>query len=157
MAGQSRHTTAPNTAETEVGMNTPETDQYGNRYWYNSQGQLHRKDGPACEYSNGTRAWWVADQRHREQGPAIERADGSRAWYVRGRLHRTDGPAVEQANGTREWWLNGRRHRVDGPAVENSDGTREWWLNGLFLTFERWLKETTASPQLLTLLRLRWT
>jgi hypothetical protein len=113
-------------------MSTPQTDKYGNRYWYNSQGQLHRKDGPACEYSNGTRAWWV-----------------------NGMLHRTDSPAVEQANGTREWWLNGRRHRVDGPAIVWDDGDREWYLNGLYLTFEQWL-DKAATPQHQSLLRLRW-
>jgi hypothetical protein len=65
-------------------MSTTETDEYGDRYWLNSEGQLHREDGPA-----------------------VECADGSRAWYLNDQLHREDGPAMEWANGYREWWLNG--------------------------------------------------
>jgi len=30
----------------------------------------------------GTRDWFLNGQRHREDGPAIEYADGSRAWYL---------------------------------------------------------------------------
>jgi hypothetical protein len=92
-------------------MSTPQTDEYGDRYWLNSEGQLHREDGPA-----------------------VECADGSRAWYLNDQLHREDGPALEWANGYREWWLKGEE-----------------------LTWADWLDKTTASPQLLTLLRLRWT
>jgi hypothetical protein len=98
---------------TALGM--PQTDQNGNRYWYNSEGELH------CEL-----------------GPAIEYADGSRLWFLNGQLHRLDGPAVEWADGYRAWYLNDRQHREDGPAIEWEDGDREWWLNGKCLTFAEW-------------------
>jgi len=71
---------------------------------------------------------------HREDGPAIEWADGDRSWYLNGKLHREDGPALEMADGGRSWWINGERHRLDGPAVEWDDGSREWYLNGKQLT-----------------------
>ena len=71
---------------------------------------------------------------HRDDGPAIEYADGSKAWYLNGKLHRDDGPAIEWATGSKYWWLNGERHREDGPAVEWSDGSKSWWLNGKKLT-----------------------
>ena len=45
---------------------------------------------------------------HREDGPAIEWSSGSRAWYLNGERHREDGPAVEFANGDKEWYLNGK-------------------------------------------------
>jgi hypothetical protein len=48
---------------------------------------------------------------HREDGPAIEFADGYRAWYVNGRLHREDGPAIEDAERSSfwcSWYLNGK-------------------------------------------------
>jgi hypothetical protein len=32
---------------------------------------------------------------HREDGPAVEYADGSKKWYLNGKLHREGGPAVE--------------------------------------------------------------
>jgi hypothetical protein len=76
--------------------------------WRNELGQLHRELGPAVEYADDYRAWYVDGQLHRELGPAVEYADGSRSWFVNGRLHRTDGPAVELPNGYREYWVNGQ-------------------------------------------------
>ena len=44
---------------------------------------------------------------HREDGPAIEFANGYKAWYLNDNLHREDGPAYEGANGDKSWYLNG--------------------------------------------------
>ena len=44
---------------------------------------------------------------HRDDGPAIEYADGSREWFLNGKLHREDGHAVEYADNSKEWYLNG--------------------------------------------------
>ena len=85
------------------------------------------KDG-TCRYFN------TAGQLHRENGHAIEWADGSRFWWQNGQYHRTDGPAIEWASGVKSWWLNGQRHRTDGPAIEYTDGRKEWWVNGKGLT-----------------------
>ena len=59
---------------------------------------------------------WPGEARklHRLDGPAIEYSAGSRAWYQNGQLHRLGGPALEYADGSREWYQNGQRHRVDG-------------------------------------------
>jgi len=84
-----------------------EVTEDGTRYWYR-YGELHREDGPACEYANGDRHWYLNGQRHREDGPAVEDADGDRHWYLNGQRHREDGPAVEDANGRRVWYLNDR-------------------------------------------------
>jgi len=45
---------------------------------------------------------------HREDGPAVEWADGSREWYINHKCHREDGPAYECFSGAKEWWFNGR-------------------------------------------------
>jgi hypothetical protein len=50
----------------------------------------------------------VNGKHHRADGPAIEYADGGKEWYVNGKLHREDGPAIEYADGGKEWWLNGK-------------------------------------------------
>ena len=68
--------------------------------------------------------------RHREDGPAIEYTDGTKYWYINGKFHREDGPAIMCNNGDKNWYLNGESHRIDGPAVEWSNGYKEWWLNG---------------------------
>jgi hypothetical protein len=119
-------------------------DETGNRECHNSQGQLHRTDGPAIEWADGTREWWLNGQLHRTDGPAYEGANGSRVWWLNGQLHRTDGPAIELADGSRVWWLNGQLHRTDGPAIEWADGTREWYKNGKQLTEQQFHKQTQA-------------
>ena len=51
---------------------------------YNDKGQ-HRLDGPAVQWPDGSKEWWVNDERHRLDGPAIEDADGSKEWWVNGK------------------------------------------------------------------------
>ena len=85
----------------------PET---GNVTFYNDKHQISRLDGPAIEWS-----------------------DGSKLWYVNGKIHRIDGPAVEWSWGSKEWWINGKLHRLDGPAIEYSDGSKAWYVNGKFI------------------------
>jgi hypothetical protein len=109
---------------------SPIIDKYGTKHWRNESGQLHREDGPATEWTNGDKSWWLHGKLHRKDGPAIEQAEGHKAWYKNGQQHRCDGPAVELVDGSKEWRLNGERHREDGPAVEWADGTKEWYLNG---------------------------
>ena len=67
---------------------------------------------------------------HQIDGPAIEYLNGSKAWYINGELHRTDGPAKELSDGHKAWYLHGKRHRVDGPAIEYSDGYKAWYIHG---------------------------
>ena len=85
-----------------------EVDDDGTRRYYNSAGQLHRTDGPAVIWS-----------------------DGTKYWYQNNHLHRTDGPAIEYANGAKMWFQNGVRHRTDGPAIEWHAGVCEWYLEGV--------------------------
>lgn len=80
-------------------------DSYKTIRWYNVKGKFHRLDGPAIEYTNDRKEWWV---------------DGKR--------HRLDGPAIEWANGTKEWWVEGKRHRLDGPAIEYDGGYIQWFV-----------------------------
>jgi len=37
-----------------------EIDEYGNKRWY-LNGLLHREDGPAVEYADGNKEWWLND------------------------------------------------------------------------------------------------
>jgi hypothetical protein len=121
------HTIAPQLNQT---TSEPVVDEHRNKRWYNKNGELHRENGPAIDWVNGNKEWWVNGKQHREDGPAIERTNGHKEWYLNGKPHRDGGPAVEWANGTKVWWVNGQRHREDGPAIEYAEGTKEWWLNG---------------------------
>ena len=73
----------------------------------NSKGQLHREDGPAIEYANGDKEWYLNGQRHRLDGPAIEYADGDKMWFLNDQYHREDGPAIEWPSGIKHWFING--------------------------------------------------
>jgi hypothetical protein len=67
---------------------------------------------------------------HREDGPAIEYDDGSKEWYQHGKLHRLDGPAVEWADGGKCWYQNDKLHRLDGPAIDLKSGSKRWYFHG---------------------------
>jgi hypothetical protein len=104
--------------------------EFDNRVEHRLYGQRHRVDGPAVEWANGDKKWYMKDKLHRVDGPAVEWASGDKKWYMNGKLHRVDGPAVEWANGDKEWWVNNQLHRLDGPAFEYSGGTKAWYLEG---------------------------
>jgi len=76
---------------------------------YNESNQLHREDGPAIEYADGGKAYYINGKLHREEGPAVESAYGDKFYYRNGKLHREDRPAIEWANGYIEYYRNGKQ------------------------------------------------
>jgi hypothetical protein len=69
----------------KLGYHHKNVDGDGNVYYYDYFGQLHRTDGPAIEYANE-----------------------DKSWYMHGVHHRTDGPAIIWGDtGRKEWWVNG--------------------------------------------------
>ena len=76
----------------------------------NKSKQLHRTNGPAIEYENGNKYWYVEDELHRLDGPALEFSDGTKEWWVDGKLHRLDGPAIERSNGDKYWYVEGKEY-----------------------------------------------
>jgi hypothetical protein len=62
-------------------------DTYGNKYWVNELGQYHLENGPAVEWVNG-----------------------DKEWYLNGKLHRDDGPAIDYVNGRKEWFKHGKQY-----------------------------------------------
>jgi hypothetical protein len=61
--------------------------EQGNKYYYKDKAMsvFHREDGPAVEWLNGSKEWWLNGKRHREDGPAIEYSDGDKSWYLNGK------------------------------------------------------------------------
>jgi len=105
----------------------PRIDSNGSKIWRNKEGQVHRVNGPAKIYDNGTFEYWVNDKFHREDGPAIVYYDGSEEYYQEDKRHRLDGPAVIYADGYKSYWVGGEIHRVDGPARIRADGREEYY------------------------------
>ena len=94
---------------------------------------------------NHSKEWYLNGKLHREDGPAVEWADGTKEWFINGKLHREDGPAVEWANGTKEWYLDGKLHRRGEPAIEWADGSKACYLDGIFVTKEEHQKATKPT------------
>ena len=61
--------------------------KYGHKFYYKDRAMTicHRLDGPAVEYADGSKAWYVDGKSHRLDGPAVEYADGIKVWYVDGK------------------------------------------------------------------------
>ena len=91
-------------------------NEYGDIHYYNEQNQLHREDGPAEEWSSG-----------------------SKFWFINGQKHRLDGPAEEYHNGDILWYNNNLLHRIDGPAVDCLDEDKVYYIMGKALSYEEWL------------------
>ena len=99
-------------------------DKDGNTFYYSNKKmtRYHRVDGPAVEYANGDKYWYVDGKFHRENGPAIEYANGGKYWYVYGKIHRENGPAFEQKNGYKCWYLNS----IEYTEQEHAKRTKKW-------------------------------
>ena len=96
----------------------------------------------------GVVRWFHDDQLHRTDGPAVVWGNGTHQWYYHGKFHREDGPAITYSCGTRKWYSHGKLSRTDGPAVEDPDGSYGWWLCGIpYETFHKWLMYTPISPE----------
>jgi hypothetical protein len=121
--------------------------KYGDKHYYKDKAMTihHREDGPAVEYPDGDKSWYINGKRHREDGPAAEYANVGKFWYVDGKLHREDGPAIEFAGGHKEWYVDGKLHREDGPAVEYADGSKFWYLDGVEHDEQEFLKRTAPE------------
>lgn len=84
---------------------------------------------------------------HREDGPAIEWINGDKAWYINGNLHRDEGPAVEFVQGDMSWFKNGKLHREDGPAYisRNPDNNlimrQEYYLDDKEYSYKDYIVE----------------
>ena len=63
-----------------------------------------------CVDGDGDKHWILNGQLHRENGPAIEYTNGYRSWCLNGKLHRENGPAVEFTNGRKWWYLHGKEY-----------------------------------------------
>jgi len=52
------------------------------RRWYKKGKLLHRENGPAVEFDNGTKYWLINNQYHRVDGPAREYYSGVKEWFI---------------------------------------------------------------------------
>jgi hypothetical protein len=64
-----------------------EVDQFGTIRYYNAIKQWHRTDGPAVEYINGNKSWYINGKSHHLDGPAAiwtnENKYKNKVWYIK--------------------------------------------------------------------------
>jgi hypothetical protein len=96
--------------------------------------EKHVKSDQTFYFIKGTNIY------HREDGPAREWLNGDKLWFINGRRHRDGGPAIEWGDRSKEWFVNGKRHREDGPALVYTNGRIQWWLNGRIYTKKDWFE-----------------
>ena len=78
--------------------------------------QLHRIDGPARVLANGSKLWYREGLQDRRNGPACEWADGTLVYMRNGKIHRDgDEPAVIRTDSSREYHKHGRCYRWVNP------------------------------------------
>lgn len=65
-------------------MYVKEYNHRGARYWKNEDGHLHREDGPAMHYVDGTKIWYRNGIIHRLDGPAYIDPNGKNYWVIEG-------------------------------------------------------------------------
>lgn len=87
----------------------------GTVVWTDEWGSVHRDDGPAVEYPDGTSTWYKHGALHRLEGPAHADSEGE-VWYKDGKMHRDGGPAQVKYGHGESWLTNGQYHRLGGPA-----------------------------------------
>ena len=64
-----------------------EVDKEGNIYYYNSNDEVHRVNGPAVINCNGVEYWLQNDKYHRLDGPAIVYPNRPALWCINGKIY----------------------------------------------------------------------
>ena len=74
----------------------------GTTYYKKGTTIIHREDGPAIIWANGSKFWIVENKYHRENGPTIEWFEGDEvlySWHIRGERLSPEKEAV-----LNKWW-----------------------------------------------------
>ncbi len=93
--------------------------------WHYNEHNL--QDGSYVD-SRGSVCYIKDGELHREDGPAIEWSSGRKVWYKNNKVHREDGPAVEWGDCGEEWWINDKRYKTK---EEYKEALKIWKMNGV--------------------------
>jgi len=66
-------------------------NEYSTKRYFNDKEELHRLDGPAVEYLNGSKFWHINEKSHRNIDPSEEYSDGEKRWFIINKRHRIGG------------------------------------------------------------------
>jgi hypothetical protein len=107
---------------------------------------------PPSDIQNDSQFWYKNDKLHREDGPAAIYADGTQYWYKDGKLHREDGPAIIYSYGSKYWYKYDKIHCEDGPAVILSGGNKYWYKDEIDIANDvyTWAKQCDIDLENIT-------
>jgi hypothetical protein len=71
---------------------------------------FHRTNGPAIEYNNGDKCWYVYGDRHNDKGPATIHKTGWTFWFLNDNLQTL-------SNSTPTWFLNDKPQTLSNTAT----------------------------------------
>lgn len=111
--------------------------------WF-EDGKLHRSDGPAITYADGTKEWWIRGRRHRQGAASVVVAKGARwnNWQPVG--HMSSRKRMPLTGPAELYYSHGQLHNVSGPALRAQGRRDQYWLEGEKLTNHQWQKQ--AEP-----------
>jgi hypothetical protein len=86
----------------------------GDKFYYSDKEMtvLHREDGPAYEWANGSKWWYLNGKLHHEDGPACVYADGSKSWYLNGKYY-SEEKFNEKMKLSKKININGREFTIE--------------------------------------------
>lgn len=116
------------------------TVQDGNVFYTDDDGKLHRDDGPAVEYKDGTKEYWKHgkqyDSEFKNEKPHVKVTPVEGTPYKKIEITHPDGTveyAIKYPTGMIEYRnKKGQIHRDgDKPAVIEPGGGKVWYKNGI--------------------------
>ena len=92
-----------------------EITDLGNKFYFSDKNMLihHREDGPAIEWDDGDKEWWINDERHREDGPAIEMQNGCKKWWFLNDIEYSEEEFNKKMNRAKTISINGREFTIE--------------------------------------------
>lgn len=88
---------------------------------------LHRVNGPALRWQDGTDEWFEGGRRHRVGFPAVVGSDGLREWH---QYRNSSAPANRESN-FYTLQSDENYYRAHGPSVLRPDGLRFWGIDSV--------------------------
>jgi len=88
-----------------------EENHHGTKRYYNDKEQLHRLDGPAVEFKDGTKYWYINGNNHRNIDPSNQWQYRIKYWCFKDKAHRIGGPCSSAFS----WWfIHGKEYSKEG-------------------------------------------
>lgn len=130
-------------------------------------GVLHREDGPARIYSNGTKQYYKHGILHRENGPAIEANHNycmKYVYYINGEMHNINNPAYRERWQDCEilkYFQHNELHHLQGPAIiikyftKNKKNENHYYINNIYYTVQKFEKVLNTLKKFIHKLKQR--